>query len=122
MIVRSIRKNDNGQEEFCFGHGFTDYKKELAYICQDIETALYEFKNDCFFNLEAGIDWKTRLGYYGQKEYLDEEIQQIISNRIGVINLVNFDSNIIDRVYICTIEVLTVYSDETLKIEFNQTI
>lgn len=122
MIVRSIRKNDNGQEEFCFGHGFTDYKKELAYICQDIETALYEFKNDCFFNLEAGIDWKARLGYYGQKEYLDEEIQQIISNRIGVINLINFDSNIIDRVYICTIEVLTVYSDETLKIEFNQTI
>lgn len=122
MIIRAIRKNENGQEEFCFGHGFTDYKKELAYVCQDIETALYEFKNDCFFDLESGIDWKARLGYYGQKEYLDEEIQQIISNRIGVINIVNFDSNIIDRVYICTIEVLTVYSDETLKIEFNQTI
>ena len=122
MIIRAIRRNENGQEEFCFGHGFTDYKKELAYVCQDIETALYEFKNDCFFDLEAGIDWKARLGYYGQKEYLDEEIQQIVSNRIGVINIVNFDSNIIDRVYICTIEVLTVYSDETLKIEFNQTI
>lgn len=122
MIIRAIRKNENGQEEFCFGHGFTDYKKELAYVCQDIETALYEFKNDCFFDLEAGIDWKARLGYYGQKEYLDEEIQQIVSNRIGVINIISFDSNIIDRVYICTIEVLTVYSDETLKIEFNQTI
>ena len=122
MIIRAIRRNENGQEEFCFGHGFTDYKKELAYVCQDVETALYEFKNDCFFDLEAGIDWKARLGYYGQKEYLDEEIQQIVSNRIGVINIVNFDSNIIDRVYICTIEVLTVYSDETLKIEFNQTI
>lgn len=122
MIIRAIRRNENGQEEFCFGHGFTDYKKELAYVCQDIETALYEFKNDCFFDLEAGIDWKARLGYNRQKEYLDEEIQQIVSNRIGVINIVNFDSNIIDRVYICTIEVLTVYSDETLKIEFNQTI
>ena len=122
MIIRAIRRNENGQEEFCFGHGFTDYKKELAYVCQDIETALYEFKNDCFFDLEAGIDWKARLGYYGQKEYLDEEIQQIVSDRIGVINIVGFDSNIIDRVYICTIEVLTVYSDETLKIEFNQTI
>jgi hypothetical protein len=122
MIIRAIRRNEDGQEEFCFGHGFTDYKKELAYVRQDIETALYEFKNDCFFDLEAGIDWKARLGYYGQKEYLDEEIQQIVSNRIGVISIVNFDSNIIDRVYICTIEVLTAYSDETLKIEFNQTI
>jgi hypothetical protein len=122
MIIRAIRRNEDGQEEFCFGHGFTDYKKELAYVRQDIETALYEFKNDCFFDLEAGIDWKARLGYYGQKEYLDEEIQQIVSNRIGVISIINFDSNIIDRVYICTIEVLTVYSNETLKIEFNQTI
>lgn len=122
MIIRAIRRNENGQEEFCFGHGFTDYKKELAYVCQDIETALYEFKNDCFFDLEAGINWKARLGYYGQKEYLDEEIQQIVFNRIGVINIANFNSNIIDRVYICTIEVLTVYSNETLKIEFNQTI
>ena len=122
MIIRAVQKNDSGQEEFCFGHGYTDYKKEISSVEQDILTALQEFKNDCFFNLEAGIDWKARLGYYGQKEYLDEEIQQIISNRIGVINLVNFDSNIIDRVYICTIEVLTVYSDETLKIEFNQTI
>lgn len=122
MIIRAVRKNDKGQEEFCFGHGFTDYKHELAFVSQDVETALLEFKNDCFFDLEAGIDWKARLGTLGQKEYLDEDIQNIVSNREGVIRIDSFFSSVIDRIYTCVINVLTVYSDETLSIEFSQII
>lgn len=122
MIIRAIRKNENGQEEFCFGHGYTDYKHESSCVEQDIETALYEFKNDCFFDLNAGIDWKARLGYYGQKEYLDEDIQNIILSRNGVINITDFNSNIIDRIYNCQASVLTIYSDEELLIQFSQTI
>ena len=122
MIIRAVRKNEKGQEEFCFGHGFTDYKHELACVKQDIETALLEFKNDCFFDLEAGIDWRTRLGSYGQKEYLDEDIQTIVSNRNGVINISNFQSVVVDRIYTCTMEVLTIYSEESINLEFSQAI
>lgn len=121
-IMRAVRKNENGQEEFCFGHGFTDYKHELASVKQDIETVLYEFKNDCFFDLNSGIDWKARLGYYGQKDYLDEDIQNVIMNREGVININNFSSNVIDRIYTCTVEVITIYSEESLSLEFSQAI
>lgn len=122
MIIRTVRKNDSGQEEFCFGHGFTDYKHELAFVKQDIETALLEFKNDCFFDLDSGIDWLARLGYYGQKEYLDEDIQNVVINRSGVMNITSFDSNVVDRVYTCTLSVLTIYSDESLNIEFSQAV
>ena len=122
MIIRAVRKNDKGQEEFCFGHGFTDYKHELSFVSQDIETALLEFKNDCFFDLESGIDWRARLGTLGQKEYLDEDVQNVVSNREGVIRIDSFSSNVVDRIYTCVINVLTVYSDETLSIEFSQTI
>lgn len=122
MIIRAIQKNDNGQEEFCFGHGYTDYKKEISSVEQDILTALQEFKNDCFFDLEAGIDWRVRLGYHNQKEYLDEDIQNVILNRSGVINITEFYSNIIDRVYTCTVNVLTIYSENELIIEFSQAI
>lgn len=120
MIIRTVRKNDSGQEEFCFGHGYTDYKHEIAYVQQDIETALLEFKNDCFFKLNAGIDWKTRLGSHGQKEYLDEDIQNIVTKRDGVIYINNFQSVVVDRVYTCTFEVFTVYSEESINIEFTQ--
>ena len=122
MIIRTVRKNDSGQEEFCFGHGYTDYKHEIACVKQDIETALLEFKNDCFFDLEAGIDWLARLGNYGQKDYLDEEIQAVIASRNGVININNFQSVVIDRVYTCTVDVLTVYSEDSINLEFSQAI
>lgn len=122
MIIRAVRKNEEGQEEFCFGHGYSDYKSEISFVEQDIETALLEFKNDCFFDLEAGIDWKARMGYYGQTEYLDEDVQEVVSKRFGVINITDFNSNVIDRVYTCTFKVLTVYSDEALSIEFTQAI
>lgn len=122
MIIRSIRKNDAGQEEFCFGHGYTDYRHGLAYVKQDIETALYEFKNDCFFKLNSGIDWKTRLGSHGQKEYLDEDIQNIVSRRDGVIYIDNFKSVVVERIYTCTFNVFTVYSEESISIEFTQSI
>jgi hypothetical protein len=122
MIVRTVRKNDSGQEEFCFGHGYTDYKHEVAYVQQDIETALLEFKNDCFFKLNAGIDWKTRLGSHGQKEYLDEDIQNVVIKRDGVIYINNFQSVVVDRVYTCTFEVFTVYSEESINIEFTQSL
>ena len=122
MIIRAVRKNENGQEEFCFGHGYTDYKHDISCVEQDIETALQEFKNDCFFDLEAGIDWKARLGYHNQKEYLDEDIQNTILARNGVINIIDFNSNIIDRIYNCQIKVLTIYSDEELSIQFSQAI
>lgn len=122
MIVRAVRKNDAGQEEFCFGHGYTDYRHEIAYVKQDIETALLEFKNDCFFKLNAGIDWKTRLGTYGQKDYLDEDIQNVIINRDGVVYIDNFKSVIVDRVYTCSVNVYTVYSEESINIEFTQAV
>lgn len=122
MIVRAVRRNESNQEEFCFGHGYTDYRHELSYAKQDIETALLEFKNDCFFDLEAGIDWKARLGTYGQKQYLDEDIQAVISNRDSVIYIANFESVIIDRVYSAKIGVITIYSEDIIDIEFTQAV
>lgn len=122
MIIRAVRKNENGQEEFCFGHGYTDYKHEIACVKQDIETALLEFKNDCFFDLEAGIDWKARLGYYGQKDFLDEDIQERVLSRVGVISIDEFSSAVVDRIYTCTMNVLTVYSEESINVEFSQAV
>lgn len=121
MIVRTVRKNNNNQSEFVFGHGYTDYKSELAFVKQDVETALYEWKNDCFFDIEAGIDWKVRLGYHNQKDLLDEDIKELVVSRTGVLRIVNFESNVIDRLYVCTIEILTLYSEETLSITTAQT-
>ena len=119
MIVRAIRKDEDNYSEWVFGHSQSDYKGGLAQIVQDIYTALYEWKYDCFFALENGIDWYTRLGFKGQKDLLDRDIQTVIENRTGVLNLSNFNSTLEERHYYCSCEVFTEYSVEPTPIEFS---
>ena len=119
MLVRAIKKDSNGCSEWCFGHSFGDYKSELSQIAQDIYTALYEWKYDCFFALENGIDWSTRMGKKSQKELLDNDVITTIQNRQGVISVGDFSSNSNERDYTATCTVFTEYSNEPLNIDFS---
>lgn len=119
MLVRAIKKDSNGCSEWCFGHSFGDYKSELSQIAQDIYTALHEWKYDCFFALENGIDWSTRMGKKSQKEYLDNDVINTIQNRQGVISVADFNSNLTERNYTCSCSVYTEFSDQLLNIDFS---
>lgn len=118
-LVRAIQKDTEGYSEWLFGHSIADYKSGVNQIIQDIYTALYEWKYDCFFALENGIDWYTRLGFKNQKELLDQDIVAIIRNRQGVLNISNFNSNLENRHYYSSCDVFTDYSVEPIAIEFS---
>lgn len=118
MIVRATKKIADGRYEWDFGHSLTSYKKEKYQIEQDITSALLEFTDDAFWALDHGIDWKTRLGSRNQKELLDKDIFNIISNRFGVLSVTNFESQVIERNYICQCDVYTIYSDEAINYTF----
>lgn len=119
MLVRAIRKDEEGYSEWLFGHSLADYRRDQSQIMQDIYTALYEWKYDCFFALENGIDWYTRLGKKGQKEQLDQDILNIIQNRIGVLSVYDFESNVEGRHYTCSCKVFTEFSGENNDILIN---
>lgn len=119
MLVRAARKNSNGNLEWQFGHSLGDYKSGLNQIAQDIYTALGEWKYDCFFALENGIDWSTRMGKRGQKEQLDDDVVKTIQNRQGVLSVYDFSSLLDGRNYTCSCNVFTEYSTEPLEINFS---
>ena len=119
MKVRAIKKDENNHSEWCFGHSLGDYRYGQAQVIQDIYTALYEWKYNCFFALENGIDWYTRLGFKNQKDILDEDIKNTIKNRIGVLEIFNFESRLENRHYICTCDVYTEFSNKEYNIEFS---
>lgn len=114
MKVRIAKKDDFGNFTWDFGHGLTSYASGQAEIKQDIECSLYEWKNDCFWALNNGIDWRTRLGSKNQKELLDNDIQEIIRERYGVLAINDFKSFTQDRVYSCQCEVMTIFSESFL--------
>lgn len=120
MLVRTAKRLQQGRYEWDFGHGFSSYKNEVNEIAQDIETALYEFKYNCFFDLESGIDWVTRLGKKGQKDLLDTDIQNIIINRYGVLGIDNFESILLERTYSCSCTVYHIFSEQPFILDFSQ--
>lgn len=119
MKARAIIQDSEGHSEWCFGHSFGDYRQDRAQIIQDIYTALREWKYDCFFALQNGIDWYTRLGFKNQKELLDKDIQDVIKGRQGVLGLFNFESSVDGRHYTCSCKVYTEYSDKEIAIDFS---
>lgn len=58
MIVRAI----DVAHDWTFGNGKSNYKRNLSAVVQNINTRLYSFLGDCFFETTAGIDWFSRLG------------------------------------------------------------
>ena len=119
MQVRATQKDSEGYSEWLFGHSIADYKNGLNQIIQDIYTALYEWKYNCFFALDNGLDWSSWLGYKGQKDLLDQDIIEVIQNRQGVLNLSNFNSTLESRHYYSSCEVFTEYSVEPITINFS---
>ena len=123
MLVRSVLNNgDNSSRTWVFCRGLSAYKNEQKAIEQDIKSALLEFKNDCFWALQSGIDWLTRLGSKNQKELLDRDIVEIIENRYGVISVQDFESSVIDRAYTSKCNVYTIFSEDGILLEFSQNI
>ena len=73
-------RNNTEQNDWVFGHGKSDYITGHAGVALNIKTKINEWKRDCFFNLQAGIAWRTRLGSKNQRQLLDTDVQNIITS------------------------------------------
>lgn len=120
MIVRAIKNDEDvAKRAWVFCKGLSAYKSKQKAIEQIVKSSLLEFKNDCYFALNNGIDWITRLGYKNQKSLLDVDVQKIILEQWGVLNVQNFQSSIIERYYNCSCEVYTIFSEDAYIFTFN---
>lgn len=79
MRVRAIDASGDWQ----FGKGKQDYKQNFAALSQNIKTRILSFLGDCFFDLEAGIDWFNLLGSK-DRTALELAISTTILNTEGV--------------------------------------
>jgi len=82
MITRAIDSNN----DWVFGTGRESYLGEQSAVNQNIKTRIQSFYQDCFFDLNAGIDWFTFLGSKNQSG-LKNAVAKTILNTIGVYSL-----------------------------------
>lgn len=115
MRVRAVDEN----HDWTFGRGLQDYKLDSRAVSQNVKTRLLSFYNDCFFDLEAGIDWFNLLSR-GTENFLLLAIKQNIVNTEGVtgLNTVDVDYARYSRHITIRYDIKTIYS-QSFKDEFD---
>ena len=94
MTVRAIDINN----DWDFGRGLSSYKREKEAVAQNIKTRLQSWVGDCFFDINAGIDWINLLDKgVNVQATLEEEILSLISNTDGVVGVVELNISLENR-------------------------
>ena len=78
-----------------FGKGKNSYATGVEAIKLNIRTRLLSFKYNCFFDLEAGINWFD-LGSASEKnlQLLNLKIKEVIATSYGVNKIISSNLNI----------------------------
>lgn len=106
MIIRNLDAN----HDWTFGSGLGNYISNDAAIGLNINTRLLSWLNDCFFDMNAGIDWLNRLGSKNQQNLLDIDLRRLILQSYGVQGIVTFSTSLIGRVFNASYTVNTIFS------------
>ena len=106
MVFRAL----DALGDWTFGKGKNNYLSGLDSLKANIKTRTKEWKGECFFALQDGIDWNNYLDI-GTKNLLDADLQRCWLQSFGVIRVDNYQSelNSITRQLTVTASLFTIY-------------
>ena len=83
-------RNLDSNGDWTFGQGLSNYVAGNTAIGLNIATRIKSWMGDCFFAMNAGVDWKTRLGSKNQQSLLEGDLKRIILSSYGVTGINSF--------------------------------
>ena len=113
MIIRNLT-TDN---DWTFGSGIQNYKRDLAAIELNIETRLRSWKGDCFFDPAEGVDYNNFLDV-GTKNFLDSDVKRVILQSEGVIKITEYESTLDrdSRAFSAIATIISIYGVSTIEV------
>lgn len=115
----AIIRNIDDDNDWTFGKGKNDYRRNSGAVALDIRTRLQELLGDSFFNNGAGIDW---LNLLGSKNLLPLHlaVSSVILNTQNVAGLkqINIENNA-ERNVTISYEVLTIFGSVVDQVNFS---
>lgn len=108
MIFRALG-TDN---DWTFGKGKESYLFNQAAVAQNIRTRLLSFLNDCFFDMNAGVDWFLYFGTPGKNQEIILKSRAVILQSYGVVSVNSIDLNVnrVTRASVLTYNINTIYT------------
>lgn len=83
MIIRAL----DSTHDWTFGHGKQDYKTAQSAIAEDVQTKLLSFLNDCFFDLEMGVDWINLMRQKNKQKQIALSCRAVMLKAEGVVRV-----------------------------------
>lgn len=79
--------------DWVFGRGIQSYVKDIDALKQSVMTRLRQWRNNCFFAMDEGVDWANELDI-GTKGALDLDIKRTILRTSGVLRISEYTSTL----------------------------
>ena len=97
--------------DFVFGRGKSSYLADDAAINLNLQTRLKSWIGDCFFDINAGIDWLNRTDK-NQKDNLLNDLRSLILQSYGVVGVSSVTSSLDPdtRAFSVQYSITTIYS------------
>jgi len=113
MIIRNTTESN----DWTYGKGKADYRTDLEGIILNIKTRLQEWKGDCFFAVQNGVDYNNFLDV-GTKIFLDSDVKRVILQSEGVlkINIYGSSINRSSRGFTAQSEITTIYGKTVVEV------
>lgn len=90
MKIRALDSNSDWK----WGKGLQSYNYDAAAISENIKTRLNCWLNDCWFDMNAGLDWARLLGSKNVQTEIELSVRAIILQTEGVLKCNKVSVNI----------------------------
>lgn len=108
-----IQRQLDSTGDWTFGKGRQNFVSGINAMMLNIKTRLKEWRNDCFWNPNAGVDWHNYLDI-GTQKLLNRDIINVILNSSGVITIDSYSFTLTDRDLSISAKLKTIYGTVTL--------
>ena len=79
--------------DWTFGAGRQTFALDMTALQLNIRTRLLQWRGDCFYAPEEGVDWNNFLDI-GTKDFLDRDIRRVILQTPGVLFIRGYKSEL----------------------------
>lgn len=106
MIIRAL--DGNGEPQF--GQGKQNFLSGQNAVAENIQTNLYCFLRDCFFDIQKGIDWIRFFSVPTQSQEIKLSVRGIVLLCFGVTSINSLEVLVVNRRINITMNINTIFT------------
>ncbi len=106
MIMRALTASGDST----FGQGRENFLSGQNAVALNIKTRLYSFLRDCYFDIQAGIDWIRFFSVPTKAQEIQLSCRGIILQSYGVVKINKITVEVANRKVLISINIDTIFT------------